>query len=171
MDRHNPLPQSGRDPQFDPGRAHFLYGGSMFGLFGGKKLSVKLDKTEFKPGEEISGIIKLETKSPLPADRLRVALSYNAPDKTYTTPIETEFVSTEIQGSSEFVSGEFHFSISIPAIAPEIEYPGDDPQMADAWKNDDVLGANSFFVLAFLEFPKDKPLKSKYADIKIHYNE
>lgn len=142
----------------------------MFGLFGGKKLEMELEKKEFEPGEEIRGTVRLKSKGAIHADRLKVELTYYAPNTSYTDPIEKTHASAEIMGEADYQpESEHRFAIAIPREKPEIEYPqGETEGMAEAWQNDFALGTNVVNVVATLEIQGEKNLV-KSIEVKVHY--
>ena len=134
-------------------------------------MRLTLSKTEFSPGETVSGTLELEMKKPIPAEKLTLSLIYFIPTEDFTDVIEKTFVLQTLDGIREYGTSRYEFNIEIPANPPEIEFPPDsDPEMIETWKKDDALGVNCLSVLGQLDIRGQKPLR-KIVDIKIRYSD
>jgi hypothetical protein len=142
----------------------------MFGFLEGKKLEIELEKKEFEPGEDVSGMVRVKSKKTIHAKSLKVELTYYAPNADYTEPIEKTYVSSEIMGEADYQpDSEYGFTICIPKEKPKIDYPQSEIEgMEETWQNDSALGANVMNVVATLEIPGDKNLV-KFIELKVRY--
>jgi len=99
----------------------------MFG-FGKGKLELQLEKFNFKPGDTISGTVKLLLKKPIQARQLRVVFygvqatrntglslvgSNNNRNRNNSSIVHKFEMS--LDGEKEYTGGEYTFSIAIPA--------------------------------------------------------
>ncbi len=150
--------------------AQALQGWTMvFGLFEDRKMTLEINKKEFRPGETVGGTLRLELKKPVHAERLSVLLVFHVPNEDFTIPIEKIHAEIVLGANKEYSSSGYEFSLKIPEKAPEIAFPKTADQAAvDNWKRDSALGLNSFSVKGSLDIAGQKPL-TRSTDIKISY--
>ncbi len=92
------------------------------GLFGPDKISLSLEKYDYKPGEKLKGVIKLNLKKPTSARKLEVGLfgerkeSYRGHDgKTHTKNVVIYDFKIPLSSEGEYLVGEYPFEITIPS--------------------------------------------------------
>ena len=103
----------------------------IIGLFGKDKMSLFLDKYDYKPGEKIKGTIKLDLKKPIQARKLEVSFIGRRVDKQSSASIagmasgsrghqsRTSYTnifefSMPIDGEKDYKDQEYPFEIKIP---------------------------------------------------------
>ncbi len=101
------------------------------GLFGKDKMTLLLEKYDYKPGDKIKGIIKLNLKKPIQARKLEVSFIGNRVDKQSSASIagmasgskgyhsRTSYTKVfdftmPIDGEKEYQDQEYPFEIKIP---------------------------------------------------------
>jgi hypothetical protein len=101
------------------------------GLFGGEKITLTLEKYNYKPGDLIKGNIKLNLKKPLKARKMEVSFigsrkersrshSYGGPGNRHGSSTQTVHVnvfnfSIPLGGEKEYQNESFDFEIKIPS--------------------------------------------------------
>jgi hypothetical protein len=91
------------------------------GFFGPDKITLNLEKYDYKPGEKIKGVIKLNLKKPTNARKLEVGLfgekkeSYRGHDgKIQTKNVIIYDFKIPLGSEGEYQTGEYPFEITIP---------------------------------------------------------
>jgi hypothetical protein len=90
------------------------------GLFGPEKITFTLEKYDYKPGEKITGSVKLNLKKPTSARKLEIALIGQRKTTTRTgnrtqTSYQTVYnFRVPLGGEQEYKDGQYNFSIPIP---------------------------------------------------------
>ncbi len=92
------------------------------GLFGPDKITLTLEKYDYKPGEKIKGVIKLNLKKPTNARKLEVGLfgerkeSYKGHDGKIQTKVVVIYdFKIPLGSEGEYLTGEYPFEITIPS--------------------------------------------------------
>ena len=92
------------------------------GFFGLDKITLILEKYDYKPGEKIKGVVKLNLKKSTTARKLEVGLfgerkeRYRGHDgKTYTKNVIIYDFKIPISPQGEYLTGDYPFEINIPA--------------------------------------------------------
>ena len=91
------------------------------GLFGPDKISISLEKYDYKPGEKIKGIVKLNLKKPTSARKLEVGLFGEKKERYIQhdgkTNVRTVIVfdfKMPLGSEGEYFTEEYPFEITIP---------------------------------------------------------
>jgi len=90
------------------------------GLFGPDKITFTLDKYDYKPGDKITGSVKLNLKKSTSARKLEIALigkrkTTSRTSKGTQTNYEVVYnFSVPLGGEQEYQDGQYNFSIPIP---------------------------------------------------------
>lgn len=92
------------------------------GLFGPEKITLMLEKYDYKPGEKIKGTVKLNLKKPTTARKLEVGLfgekkeRYRSHDgKTHIRTVTVFDFKIPLGSEGEYTVGEYPFEITIPS--------------------------------------------------------
>ena len=104
------------------------------GLFGKEKITLMLEKYDYKPGEKIKGTVKLNLKKPTNARKLEVSLMGRRIDKQTSMAVGPMIMSGGRRGhqssthyttvydfkmpldvEKDYQTGEYPFEIKIPA--------------------------------------------------------
>ena len=90
------------------------------GLFGPDKITFTLEKYDYKPGEKITGQVKLNLKKPVSARKLEVSLIGKRKIKQHTSRGSSTHYDKiydfkmPLSGEKEYHKDQFDFSIPIP---------------------------------------------------------
>jgi hypothetical protein len=103
------------------------------GLFGPEKIVLQLEKYDYKPGETIKGIVKLQLNKPMNAHKLDVGFigrkiqqqsSIRGGHYQKSTGYSTVYdFYIPLGGEQDYLKGEFPFEIKIPPNILETESP------------------------------------------------
>ena len=92
------------------------------GFFGPDKITITLEKFDYKPGEKIKGSVKLNLKKPTKARKLEIGLfgerkeQYRSADgKINTKNVIVYDFKIQLGSEGEFQTEEFSFEIPIPS--------------------------------------------------------
>ena len=91
------------------------------GLFGPDKITFTLEKYDYKPGEKITGIVKINLKKPVTARKLEISLLGKKKTTKHTskgsqTQYQTVYnFSVPLSGEQEYHQGQYRFEIPIPS--------------------------------------------------------
>lgn len=91
------------------------------GLFGPEKITFTLEKYDYKPGEKITGTLKLNLKKPVTARKLEISLSGKRKTTRHTSKgTQTHYenvydFSVPLGGEQEYHQGQYNFEIPIPS--------------------------------------------------------
>ena len=92
------------------------------GFFGPDKITLILEKYDYKPGEKIKGTVKLNLKKPTNARKLEVGLFGEIKEKhrghdgkTYIKTINVFDFKMPLGSEGEYQMGEYPFEITIPS--------------------------------------------------------
>ena len=116
------------------------------GLFGPDKIILRLDKYDFKPGEEINGTIDLNLKKPVEARKLEVSLIGTRKTRRGNNTSWEKFYSFEIpvSGPKEYQVESHDFKMKIPTDL--LNYKNAQQAMQDSLE--DKLGSAGTFISA-----------------------
>lgn len=97
------------------------------GLFGTEKITLTLEKYDYKPGDKIKGIVKLNLKKPTKARKLEVSFIGTKTEKQtgmgigptasgtqQTKTMKVYEFTLPLDGEKDYQSGEYPFEIKIP---------------------------------------------------------
>jgi len=91
------------------------------GLFGGEKITLTLEKYNFKPGEMIKGNVKLNLKKPVKARKIEVSFIGSRKEQrrdskgTHTAIVKVFNFTQPLGGEKEYQNESFDFEIKIPS--------------------------------------------------------
>jgi len=149
------------------------------GLFGPDKITMNLEKYDFKPGDKITGKIKLNLKKPVHARELRVRLY--AYKRTRSTGGAIGAVSGNsrhsssrqkvydykqpVDGEKDYQKEEYNFELKIPSdIAGKSKMPGGEKTQAAMKALSMLSGYNArvdWYLAAQLDVPAGLDIKKK----------
>jgi len=92
------------------------------GLFGGEKITLTLEKYNFKPGEMIKGNIKLNLKKPVKGRKMEVSFigsrreqHRDSRGRTQTKHVRVFSFTQPLGGEKDYQNESFDFEIKIPS--------------------------------------------------------